>query len=101
MAMKLNCHTLFSVPYTFVTVCKTILQSHETSSVLLKSEVSQAIRISLGKMCLKELVVALELSKNDAVLGEILKWTEAELEKPAETAVPVTVRASHYFMDVF
>ena len=34
------------------------------------------IQISLGKGCLQELVVALDRSKNDTFLTQILKWAE-------------------------
>ena len=78
------------------------LQNEETSSPLLKYEVNQAVSTSLRKkqMRLKELVVALELSKNEAILGDLLKWTETEMEKPVVAAPHVMVTASQPYINV-
>ena len=47
--------------------------------------------------------MALELSKNEAVLGDILTWSEAEMEKSAVASAHVTVTVKsllHQFYQV-
>ena len=51
-------------------------QQQDSSPAALLSRVRHAIGVSMNSRRVKELVVALEWSQNEAVLGEILKWAE-------------------------
>ena len=61
------------------------MQDQDPSPALLLTRVDHAIRTSLSQsnMRMKELVIALEWSKNETVLGDILNWADAKIGKSA------------------